>query len=170
MSVSCPKLAPVVYREEVKDSDREVVRKIISSSGFFSTEELEVAIELVEERLNKGLRSGYSFLFAETDRRVIGYSCFGRISCTRSSFDLYWIAVDEPCRGMGYGRKLLTKTEAKIVEEGASRIYVETSSRSQYEPTRLFYTHCGYVEEAMLKDFYGPGDDKFIYVKIIHSL
>ena len=45
------------------------------------------------------------------------------------------------------------------------RIYIETSAKPQYEPTRSFYVRCGYVEEARFRDFYAPGDDKLVYGK-----
>ena len=141
------------------------VRQIVVSSGFFSKAEIEVAVELVQVRLNKGIESGYHFLFAEEDKKVVGYSCFGPIPCTVESYDIYWIAVQEELRRSGLGVELLKKVEEKIKEMGGKRIYVETSSREQYEPTRLFYSRCGYRKEATLKNFYSPGDDKVIYLR-----
>jgi hypothetical protein len=44
-------------------------------------------------------------------------------------------------------------------------VYVETSGRRDYAPTRAFYERAGYRPEARLADFYAPGDDKWIYVK-----
>ncbi len=52
---------PVVFREEVKPEDAENVRRIVESSGFFSPEEVQVAVELVEERLNRGPRVATTF-------------------------------------------------------------------------------------------------------------
>jgi ribosomal protein S18 acetylase RimI-like enzyme len=141
------------------------VREIVVSSGFFSKAEIEVAVELVQVRLNKGIESGYHFLFAEEDKKVVGYSCFGPIPCTVESYDIYWIAVQEELRRSGLGVELLKKVEEKIKEMGGKRIYVETSSREQYEPTRSFYSRCGYRKEATLKNFYSPGDDKVIYLR-----
>ena len=143
------------------------VREIVVSSGFFSKAEIEVAVELVQVRLNKGIESGYHFLFAEEDKKVVGYSCFGPIPCTVESYDIYWIAVQEDLRRSGLGVELLKKVEEKIREMGGKRIYVETSSREQYEPTRLFYSRCGYRKEATLKNFYSPGDDKVIYLRAL---
>ena len=143
------------------------VREIVVSSGFFSKAEIEVAVELVQLRLNKGIESGYHFLFAEEDKKVVGYSCFGPIPCTVESYDIYWIAVQEDLRRSGLGVELLKKVEEKIREMGGKRIYVETSSREQYEPTRLFYSRCGYRREATLKNFYSPGDDKVIYLRAL---
>ena len=96
---------------------------------------------------------------------MIGYACFGPIPGTKQSYDLYWIAVENDVRGSGLGKEILGKAEQRISELGGKRIYVETSSREQYKPTQAFYSKCGYAKEAVLNDFYSPGDDKSIYVK-----
>jgi GNAT superfamily N-acetyltransferase len=158
---------PVQMREEVLPADIEAVRRIVESTGFFSKAEADVAAELVEERLNKGIQSGYYFLFAEQDGRVVGYSCFGPIACTLFSYDLYWIAVEDAFRGQGLGRQLLEASEKAIAKLGGRRIYVETSSREQYHPTRAFYLRCDYLEASVLEDFYAPGDSKVTYLKVL---
>jgi ribosomal protein S18 acetylase RimI-like enzyme len=81
------------------------------------------------------------------------------------SFDLYWIAVRRGAQGGGVGRILLEAAEARIARDGGRGIYVETSTKDQYHPTRAFYEHFGYQKAAVLADFYAPGDGKVIYVK-----
>jgi D-alanine-D-alanine ligase len=163
MSIESP--MEITWREEPRPSDMKIVRDIVVSSGFFSEAEIDVAVELVQERLNKGLASGYHFLFAERKGDIIGYACFGPIPCTLESYDVYWIALKNELRGGGLGRLILKQVENKIMEMGGKRIYVETSSRDQYKPTQSFYRRCGYREEAVLKDFYSPGDHKVIFLK-----
>jgi len=158
-------LGAIYYRDDITPADVGNVRRIVESSGFFSDEEIEIAVELVQERLAKGIKSGYYFLFAEEGGNVVGYTCFGPIAGTKSSYDLYWIAVHNDFRGAGIGKELLAATEREIARQGGQRIYIETSSREKYEPTRAFYRNRGYQEEALLKDFYSPGDGKVIYVK-----
>ena len=70
-----------------------------------------MAVELAEERLAKGPASGYHFVFAERDGRVLGYTCYGPIALTDGSYDLYWIAVDKSTQGQGLGRLLMEKSE-----------------------------------------------------------
>jgi GNAT superfamily N-acetyltransferase len=154
------------YRDQVLPSDRDAVREIIASSGFFSEEEVEVAVELVDVRLAQGLRSGYYFLFAEHDGNVVGYTCFGPIPGTRLSYDVYWIAVRPAYQGLGLGTTLLTRSEQTIVQLGGRRIYIETSSRPLYAPTHAFYQARHYRQEGFLADYYAPGDAKVIYVKV----
>ena len=157
----------ITWREEPRASDIQRVREIIISSGFFSEDEIEVAVELVQERLQKGAESGYYFLFAEEDQKVTGYSCFGPIPCTVESYDIYWIAVQQELRRSGLGAVILNKVEERIREMGGKRIYVETSSREQYRPTRSFYSRCGYRKEATLENFYSTGDHKVIYLRTL---
>lgn len=155
----------ISYREEVIPNDQQSVRDVLDSTGFFYPAEIDVAVELVQERLAKGAASGYYFLFAELEGRVVGYTCFGPIPCTLSSYDLYWIGVHNDCRGKGIGKELLARSEAMIKQMGGTRVYIETASREQYVPTREFYLRCSYRIEVILEDFYAPGDGKVIYVK-----
>lgn len=157
----------VVFRTQPSPSDAQAIRRIVRSSGFFRDDEIDVAVELVDERLARGEASGYHFLFAEAGDHVVGYTCFGPIACTVSSFDVFWIAVDESRRGTGLGRALLERSEAIIREMGGTRVYIETSGKAQYLPTRGFYTRCGYIAEAELADFYAPGDSKVVYSKAL---
>ncbi len=159
--------AGYAFRHEILPGDREAVRAIVESTGFFSPAEVEVADELVRERLGAGPASGYFFVFLERDGQVLAYGCYGPIAATQGSFDLYWLAVHKAFQGQGLGRAVLVECEGRIGSEGGRRVYIETSGRPQYAPTRAFYERCGYVREATLKDFYGPGDDKAIYVKAI---
>jgi D-alanine-D-alanine ligase len=156
---------PLAFREEVRPDDLRSVREIVASTGFFHDHEIDVAEELVAERLEKGMESGYRFLFAEQGGRTVGYSCYGESSCTDGSFDLYWIAVHSDFRNQGIGGLLLGKTEERIAALQGRAIWVETSGREKYQPTRRFYLRCGYQQEAVLKGFYAPEDDKVIYVK-----
>jgi ribosomal protein S18 acetylase RimI-like enzyme len=163
-----PQLPPgYVFRYEVRPEDREHVRRIVASTGFFNPAEVEVAVELVHERLTRGAASGYNFVFVENDGRVLGYACYGPIAGTAASHDLYWIAVEGAARRQRLGQLLMAEAERLIGQAGGRRVYIETSHREQYSPTRRFYDRAGYRLEAVLKDFYAPGDDKAIYVKVL---
>lgn len=153
------------FRENVLPQDIEAVRRIVTSSGFFNDEEIDMAAELVHERVEKGIASGYEFLFGDVDGKTLAYSCFGRITGTAGSYDLYWIAVENEYRSHGIGQEVLIRTEKLISKAKGYKIYVETSSQEKYAPTRKFYLKAGYILEGCLKDFYAIGDDKHIYTK-----
>jgi len=157
----------VTYRREIEPSDLGAILNIVQSSGYFSAAEVELACELATDRIERGLQSSYQFLFAENDGQVIGYTCYGMIPATTGSYDLYWIAVSGSMRGRGLGKILLLETEELIRNSGGRHLYAETSSREQYAPTQRFYERCHYIPEAVLTDFYSPGDNKIIYSKVL---
>jgi GNAT superfamily N-acetyltransferase len=148
-------------------ADRYKVAELVAATGFFTPAEIAVAVQLVEERLQQGKASGYEFVFAEQGTQLLGYTCFGPIPCTRGSYDLYWIAVQPDRQRTGIGSTLMAHSERLIKEAGGRRVYIDTSSRFQYVPTRAFYERCAYRQEAFLEDFYAPGDGKVIYGKTL---
>lgn len=155
----------LAIRHEVTTDDIVRIRKLVESTGFFHADEVDISVELIEERLTKGDASGYYFLLAEHYGRVVGYTCYGPIPCTLNSYDLYWIAVLPDYQGRGVGRQLVQATERKIREISGERVYIDTSQRPQYASTRAFYERCGYILESLLEDFYAPGDGKAVYSK-----
>ncbi|MFH1030287.1 MAG: GNAT family N-acetyltransferase [bacterium] len=157
----------ISFRYELEANDKDLVAQITGSSRCFSEKEVSVAIELVEERLAKGEKSGYYFIFSEHLEKILGYICFGPDAGTESSYHIYWLAVDNEHRKEGIGRCLLQEAEKVIRKMGGSHIYIETSSRDCYMPARVFYEKNGYKREALLEDFYSEGDGKVIYSKKI---
>ncbi len=103
------------------------------------------------------------------DPKLLGYACFGPIPLTLASWDLYWIAVDPAQQGRGLGRQLLRRAEQSSLAMGARTLWVETSGREEYLPTRGFYRSRGYSVAAHLRDFYAKGDDKVIFEKVLEK-
>ena len=157
----------LTWRSEVRSADVAKVRDLVTRTGVFSADEIDIAAELVEDRLNDGASSGYHFVIAERAGKIAGYACFGPIAGIESAFDLYWIAVDSDCQGDGVGRAVLAKAEVAMRAMGASRHYAETSSTDAYAPTRAFYLSTGFREVARIADFYRPGDGKVIYERVL---
>lgn len=155
----------LTFRQTVAGHDAAWVRGVVQRAGVFSAAEVDVAVELVEERLAKGPGSGYYFVLAERNGQALGYTCYGPIPATARRYDLYWIVVEPWCRNTGVGRLLLAETEHLIRAHGGRRVYAETSGRNDYGPARAFYERRGFHREAVLADFYADGDDKIIYSK-----
>ena len=156
------------FRRELVPGDPAAVRDIVASTGFFNAEEVAIAAELAEESLRDGAeRSGYHFILADLARpaglRTAGYACFGPIPAAAGSFDLYWVAVHADLRGRGLGRRLMAESGRAVAALGGRKIWIETASRPQYDPTRGFYESLGCRKEGVLEDFYAAGDSKVIY-------
>ena len=134
---------PITFRTEIRPADCAVIRSLVESTAVFNAVELDCAVELAEERLEEGPASGYNFVFAEFNGRVVGYACYGPIALTVGSYDLYWIAVDKSVQGQGLGKKIMDRVGEIIRGEGGRNIYIETSTKPHYLATRMFYEHAG---------------------------
>jgi GNAT superfamily N-acetyltransferase len=155
----------ITFRTTPVKSDITRVMEIIESTKFFYDHEVEIAAELVAERLSHGESTGYHFVFAEVDGITVAYSCFGPITMSTTCFDLYWIATHSDYRGKGIGKKLLAETADQAKKMGCKILIAETSGLDHYAPTRAFYINNEFILEATLKDFYTDGDDKLFYTK-----
>ena len=60
-----------------------------------------------------------------------------------------------------------TGVEREVAKMNGRRIYIETSSKPLYEPTRYFYLSNGYSIEATLKDFYDVNDHKVMFSRAV---
>lgn len=152
-------------RYEAGPGDPSAVRRIVTATAAFRPAEVDVAVELVDERLARGAASGYEFVFVERDQQTVGYACYGEIPCTVGSYDLYWIAVAPDQHRHGLGGLLLAETERAIATRGGRHVYVETSSGPRYAAARSFYERNHYDRIATFTDFYEPGDSKVVFLK-----
>ena len=148
--------------------DRSRIDELVVSSGKFNQEEIAVALELVDEVLEKGEKSGYIIAVLEVGNEhasVQGYVCYGPTPLTQGVYDLYWIVTDPAVQGKGFGRSLIEYVERNVKKRGGRMVLIETSSQETYGPTIRFYKKAGYDLVARIKNFYRIGDDKIIFSK-----
>jgi len=104
-----------------KNKDREKIIKILNETNMFTEEEINVAIEVIDDFLARQEESGYEIYSAVDDEDAsIGYICFGKRPLTQGTYDVYWIAVDPSLQGNGIGKKLMKFAEQKIKEKGGN--------------------------------------------------
>lgn len=146
-------------------ADRDPIVAAIEATGFFRTDEIAIAVEVLEESLAKGPPGHYQSYSAVVDGQPVGWVSIGPTPCTVGTYDIYWIVTHPHWQGRGIGSRLLAHAESVIAARGGRIATAETSSRAQYEPTRRFYERHGYLDAARVKDFYDKGDDKVIFAK-----
>lgn len=155
------------HTRRLEQRDRTAIISIVRRVGNFSDDEIETALELVDEWLAEGEASEYICRVVEDEDGVRGYVCFGPTPLTQGTFDLYWIAVDPSAQGRGYGRELMKLAENDVRARGGRLLLIETATQESYVATIRFYERAQYELVSRIPDFYKPGDDKLTFAKKI---
>ena len=155
--------------EGISQNDRKYIEEILRSTDFFYESEINTALHIADTTISEGIeKSGYYWLkISDEEGRITAFANYGRNDFSVHSWELYWIAVNEKVRNQNLGSILLRRVEENVVREGGRILWIETSGRPMYAPTEAFYRRNGYDLQASLKDFYGPGDPKQIYAKLL---
>lgn len=99
---------------------------------------------------------------------VVGGAYFGPESHSDRVWNLFFLAVSPQHQGSGTGTALVSYIETDLRRRGvdiARVLLIETSSVPAFAATRDFYRKHGYVQEARIREYYGPGDDKIVFWK-----
>lgn len=147
--------------------DSSAVDRITREISQFTAEERDCVSELWQNYLENGNESPYRFCVAKDleTNGIQGFACYGKHALTKSTYDLYWIAVDPLIQRSGVGSALLHFVEQQVAKNPDSRLIVETSSTPAYSGARSFYQNNNYRRSAVLRNFYAPGDHLVIYSK-----
>lgn len=155
-------------RPEVRpmtDEDKPAVIQMLRNIPEFEPTEIDVAEEVINSYLGDSIRSGYHIFVAEVGSSIAGYICYGPTPLTEGTWDIYWLAVAPDKQSQGIGKALLNFADGNIKERKGRLALIETSSKPEYETTRLFYRAQGYEIACRIADFYAPGDDKLVFQK-----
>ncbi|MCJ7449621.1 MAG: GNAT family N-acetyltransferase [Bacteroidales bacterium] len=152
----------------IEKKDRKNIEAILRSTDFFYEFEIQTALEIVDETLSEGMeKSGYFWMKVTDEDGVVAFANYGKDDFSTDSWELYWIAVHQNSRNKKLGSVLMKAIEDDIRKSGGKILWIETSGRPLYASTEGFYVRNGYKLQASLKDFYGPGDPKQIYAKVL---
>lgn len=153
--------------------DLDAIKQIAVAADMFSVEEVSFFDEMFGGWLD-GMLEGHQWLVAErVDGTVLAAANFAPEPFADRMWNLYFIAVAPGEQGQGVGRALMRQAESELVamsDDEARVVVVETSSTEQYRLAREFYAKLGYDQEARIRQFYGPNDDKIVFWKSIVEL
>jgi ribosomal protein S18 acetylase RimI-like enzyme len=106
--------------------------------------------------------------FVATDAdRVLGFGFCRQETLTQGTWNLLAIGLLSGARAGGRGSAMLRYLEQGLRDDGQRLLIVETLGTPEFEATRRFYRHNGFVEEARIRDFYEPGGDKIVFWKLL---
>ena len=146
--------------------DRAKLHSMLIDSRAFTSEEIDVAMELIDIVLKYESQKDYKIdCMVDDQDQPLGYICYGPTPITQGTLDLYWILVDPNFQGQGIGSKLLDFLEEVVREKEGRMILADTSTMPQYEKTKNFYLQNGFQEVARVPDYYYPGNDRITFCK-----
>jgi ribosomal protein S18 acetylase RimI-like enzyme len=150
----------------LKGRDKATLLSILIRCRAFTSQEIDVAMELVDIALKDNDQKDYViYCLIDDQDHPLGYICFGPVPMTQGTFDLYWIAVDPESQREGVGSKLIDFLDEMVKIMQGRMILADTSTVPQYEKTRSFYLRKGFQEVARIPDYYAPGNDRVSFCK-----
>ncbi|MEL6463097.1 MAG: GNAT family N-acetyltransferase [Cyanobacteria bacterium J06621_15] len=149
-----------------KTDDTDTIMNLSEAIGLFEGEELEELGGMLGAYFEGTLGENHSWVVCE-DNGVVGVAYFAPEQYADGVYNLYFIAVHPKYQGKGYGSAIINYVEKTLKEKDERLLLVETSGLPNFEMTRKFYRKQGYEEEAKIRDYYKPGDDKIIFRKVL---
>jgi ribosomal protein S18 acetylase RimI-like enzyme len=154
-------------------ADRSRVEAMTRGVGLFWDHEVGIALEVFDDATGSNpagiVDPDYETAGVLADGHLVGWAAWGPRPADVTTFDLYWIVVDRAMHGRGIGTALLDEMMRRLagrrIAGRAAKVVVETSGRSDYQPTRAFYQRHGYQPVGRTPDFYAPGDDQVVFEK-----
>lgn len=126
-------------------------------------------IEATLDAFFVGTTDGDHWLLSSPESGVAAIAYYAPERMTESTWNLYLLAVHPQHQGQGLGAALVRQVERDLRQAGARVLLIETSGVPDFASQRAFYAGLGYHEEARIREFYAPGDDKIVYWKLLES-
>ncbi|UJB68992.1 GNAT family N-acetyltransferase [Acaryochloris sp. 'Moss Beach'] len=145
--------------------DKPAILAIAAAIGF-QPDEIETLGEMLADHFN-----GNSELwFTDDDQGPVGVAYCAPERMTTGTWNLLFIAIHPKRQGQDRGTALIHHVEQTLTAQDVRLLLVETSGVPDFEPTCQFYRHCGYEEEARIREFYDAGDDKIVFRKALKTV
>ncbi|MEM7323379.1 MAG: N-acetyltransferase [Actinomycetota bacterium] len=148
-------------------ADADQIKRLALDNNMFEPDEMGVFDEMLSGFFDGSL-DDHRWLVAGDGETVAAAAYVAPEPFADRMWNLYFIATAPDQHGSGAGTTLIEHVQDQLRRLGdglARTLIVDTSSLDDYEQARAFYTRRGFEEEARIRDFYGPGDDKVTFWK-----
>ncbi|WKN41168.1 GNAT family N-acetyltransferase [Tunicatimonas pelagia] len=145
----------------ISPADVPGLKAVIDSSELFPSELLD---DMIADYFNTP-SSEDIWLTKDEENTPVAVAYCAPEKMTEGTYNLYLIAVRKEYQGKGIGAEMMRYIEEHLRTNGHRVLIVETSGLPEFKPTRKFYDNCGYVREAIIRDFYQEGEDKVVFWK-----
>lgn len=125
--------------------------------------------EMLPEMLGPSLAGDTEafWLTCHLDGKPVGFCFTVPEELADGTWNMLALAVRPDLQGKGLGTALVRAAESHLKGKGQRILVVETSGTDDFAATRKFYVQNGYDEEARIRDFWAPGDDKVVFRKAL---
>ncbi len=148
--------------------DLEPIKAIAVTTGLFTVEDVAIFDEMLLAAID-GLKPDDAWLILEDEQgQVAGAAYYAPEPFSDRLWNLYFLGVRPDQQGKGGGKVLVDAVETELRTKGSDQarvLLIETSGMPSFEATRQFYRNLGFDEEARIRQFYGPDDDKIVFWK-----
>ena len=153
----------MIRASTVEDSD--ALAGVGVEAGMFAPGETGWLETLIADYFDGKLGEGHGWITDEEDGVIRGVAYYAPAVASSGVSDLLMIAVVPGGQRQGRGEGLLRYVENALVADGQRMLLVETSALPAFNRARAFYLKNGFEEEARIRDFYHPGEDKVVFRK-----
>jgi GNAT superfamily N-acetyltransferase len=161
------KSLPLIRSAEA--SDVAAVRDIAIGTGLFDVESWPDVESIMMDSRNGALEDHTWIVREGAEREVVGAAYYAPEPFSYRMWNLYFLGVRPENQGSGTGAALVAHVEEVLRSRGERVLIIETSGVDGFEATRDFYRKQGYDQEARIREFYGPGDDKIVFWKALYT-
>ncbi len=150
-----------MHIRDTQSGDVPGLTRVLEETGLFPVEMLP---GLLEAFLSESPSSDV-WLTCEQDGEPVGFCYTVPEELAEGTWNMLAIGVRPGLQGKGAGAALVAELEARLRTLGQRVLIADTSGTAEFDRTREFYRKNGYVDEARIRDFWGPGDDKVTFWK-----
>ena len=145
----------------VTKNDIDGLKQVVDSSELFPSEYLD---EMISDYLDNPDTQDIWFTFIDNNTQVaIGYCVPEKL--TDGTYNLLAIGVSQDIQRKGIASQMMNYIEQLLKQRDGRILIVETSSDDAQIGARNFYQKIGYVQAAVIKDFWKEGEDKIVFLK-----
>lgn len=155
-----------MFIQPVEPSDVEPLLDMLLASDQFD----EDGIHHVRKTLNHYF-SGHStdLWFSAEYLGLAGIIYCAPEVMTNNVWNILMLWISPSHQRQGVGQLLIQEIEKVLATKKARLLLVETSSHVDFSAARAFYTKHGFINEAIIRNYYDVDEDKLIFTKDMQS-
>lgn len=145
--------------------DRDAILALVLSTGLLEAGEIDALAAIFDSQTHEASAVHPVWTVNDDSGDITAVAYAEPEVMAEGAWNLRLIAVHPGCQRGGLGSALLGFVERALADMGGRLLVVDTSGHEAFAGVRDFYRRAGYVQEATIRDFWQPGDDKVVFTK-----